>query len=56
MVTFRSRDTTPVQLTHHGVANLPGSATMQLYGEWRGEEDASGGQEGPCPSWTSRKG
>jgi len=32
MVTFRSRDTTPVQLTHHGVANLPGQAAMRLYG------------------------
>ena len=39
MITFRSRDTTPVQLTHHGVANLPGSASMQLCGG-----DASGGQ------------
>ncbi|MEA5089907.1 ABC transporter ATP-binding protein [Solidesulfovibrio sp.] len=39
MVTFRSRDTTPVQLTHHGVANLPGSASMQLCGG-----NASGGQ------------
>ncbi|WP_243361190.1 ABC transporter ATP-binding protein [Fundidesulfovibrio terrae] len=25
-VTFRTADTTPVQLTHHGVANLPGTA------------------------------
>lgn len=25
-VTFRTADTSPVQLTHHGVANLPGSA------------------------------
>jgi lipopolysaccharide transport system ATP-binding protein len=32
LVTFRSRDTTPVQLTHHGVANLPGQATLRLYG------------------------
>jgi len=31
LVTFRSRDTTPVQLTHHGVANLPGQATLRLY-------------------------
>ncbi|WP_300156905.1 ABC transporter ATP-binding protein [Solidesulfovibrio sp.] len=41
MVAFRSRDTTPVQLTHHGVANLPGSAAMRLYG---GEGYATGGQ------------
>ncbi|MFZ5425339.1 MAG: ABC transporter ATP-binding protein [Thermodesulfobacteriota bacterium] len=27
-VTFRTADTTPVQLTHHGVANLPGSASL----------------------------
>jgi lipopolysaccharide transport system ATP-binding protein len=32
LVTFRSRDTTPVQLTHHGLANLPGQAVMRLYG------------------------
>jgi lipopolysaccharide transport system ATP-binding protein len=32
LVTFRNRDTTPVQLTHHGVANLPGQATLRLYG------------------------
>lgn len=32
MVTFRSRDTTPVQLTHHGVANLPGQAALRAYG------------------------
>ncbi|KHK04542.1 ABC transporter ATP-binding protein [Desulfovibrio sp. TomC] len=39
LVTFRSRDTTPVQLTHHGVANLPGQATLRLYGSGgEGEE------------------
>jgi lipopolysaccharide transport system ATP-binding protein len=27
-VTFRTTDTSPVQLTHHGVANLPGSARV----------------------------
>ena len=31
LVSFRSRDTTPVQLTHHGVANLPGQAAMHVY-------------------------
>jgi lipopolysaccharide transport system ATP-binding protein len=36
LVTFRSRDTTPVQLIHYGVANLPGQAAMRLYG---GEAD-----------------
>ncbi|MFP5260257.1 MAG: Wzt carbohydrate-binding domain-containing protein, partial [Acidobacteriota bacterium] len=36
LVTFRSRDTTPVQLTHHGVANLPGQATLRLYGDGGG--------------------
>jgi len=36
LVSFRSRETTPVQLTHHGVANLPGQAAMHLYGEEAG--------------------
>ncbi len=47
MVTFRSRDTRPVQLTHHGIANLPGQAAMRLY---RSEDgDASGGRGGSSP-------
>ena len=36
MVTFRMLDTRPVQLTHHGVANLPGQAGMELLAR-RGE-------------------
>ncbi|OLN27247.1 Teichoic acid export ATP-binding protein TagH [Desulfovibrio sp. DV] len=43
LVTFRSRDTTPVQLTHHGVANLPGQATLRLY-SGGGKEECSGGR------------
>ena len=39
LVTFRSRDTTPVQLTHHGVANLPGQATLRLYSGGGGIEE-----------------
>ena len=30
-VTFRTADTSPVQLTHHGVANLPGSARAAFF-------------------------
>jgi lipopolysaccharide transport system ATP-binding protein len=45
MVTFRSRDTRPIQLTHHGVANLPGQAAMRLYGgEMADGKDAFGDQ------------
>ncbi len=37
LVTFRTRETLPVQLTHHGVANLPGQAGMRLFaGEEQG--------------------
>lgn len=48
MVTFRSRDTTPVQLTHHGLANLPGQAVMGLYGAGEGTDgkEAFGDQGG----------
>uniref|UniRef100_I2Q1W9 ABC-type polysaccharide/polyol phosphate transport system, ATPase component n=1 Tax=Desulfovibrio sp. U5L TaxID=596152 RepID=I2Q1W9_9BACT len=45
MVTFRSRDTSPVQLTHHGVANLPGQAVMRLYGSGASAEEAFGDQD-----------
>ncbi len=41
LVTFRSRDTTPVQLTHHGIANLSGQAAMALY-EGDAVEDRGG--------------
>ncbi len=44
MVTFRSRDTTPVQLTHHGLANLPGQASLVLYGGRADGEEAFGDQ------------
>lgn len=50
MVTFRSRDTSPVQLTHHGVANLPGQAVMRLYGQDAGLRPASRrGDDPPGP-------
>lgn len=45
-VTFRTADTTPVQLTHHGVANLPSSARVAfLPAEGESEEQAEQAEE-----------
>ncbi len=42
LVTFRSRNTAPVQLPHHGLANLPGQAVMRLYAGDANAENAAG--------------
>lgn len=45
MVTFRLRDTHPIQLTHHGLANLPGQATMTVHGQGIGTTGESQEEE-----------